>query len=150
VYLQVPLVRITLACPAHPPSHGDKSGLASNLKWIHMTGAGIEHVMPLDWLPTSKVLTYKSGVHAPKAGQFAVTAASRWSAARGGSGCVRFRDVAAGFAALVRAQRHTDTPCLFRRRGQFWPLTIDLVFENMASWVAGKPFRNIIDRNLRY
>ena len=30
--------------------------------------------MPLDWLPTSTVLTNKSGVHAPKAEQFAVTA----------------------------------------------------------------------------
>tara|TARA_Y100001933_G_scaffold249318_1_gene284191 strand:- start:2172 stop:2534 length:363 start_codon:yes stop_codon:yes gene_type:complete len=29
-------------------------------------------------------------------------------------------------------------------------LTIDLVFENMASWVAGKPFRNIVNRKLRY
>tara|TARA_Y100001968_G_scaffold295567_1_gene303069 strand:- start:845 stop:1195 length:351 start_codon:yes stop_codon:yes gene_type:complete len=74
VYLQVPLVQITLACPAHPPSHGDKSRLAPNLKWIHKTGAGIEYVMPLDWLPTSAVLTYKSGVHAPKTVQFAVTA----------------------------------------------------------------------------
>ena len=32
----------------------------------------------------------------------------------------------------------------------YGPLTIDLGFENIASWVAGKPFRNIIDRKLRY
>ena len=29
-------------------------------------------------------------------------------------------------------------------------LTIDLVFETIANWVAGKPFRNIVDRKLRY
>lgn len=39
-----------------------------------MTGAGIEHVMPLDWLPTGTVLTNNRGVHAPKAEQFAMTA----------------------------------------------------------------------------
>ena len=31
----------------------------------------------------------------------------------------------------------------------YGPLTIDLVFENIASWVAGKHFRNIVDRKLR-
>ena len=29
-------------------------------------------------------------------------------------------------------------------------LTIDLVFETITNWVAGKPFRNIVDRKLRY
>jgi glyoxylate/hydroxypyruvate reductase A len=47
---------------------------APNLKWIHMTGAGIEHVLPLDWLPPGAVLTNNRGVHAPKARQFAMTA----------------------------------------------------------------------------
>lgn len=47
---------------------------APNLKWIHLTGAGIEHVMPLDWLPPGTVLTNNRGVHAPKARQFAMTA----------------------------------------------------------------------------
>ncbi len=47
---------------------------APNLKWIHLTGAGIEHVMPLDWLPQGAVLTNNRGVHAPKARQFAMTA----------------------------------------------------------------------------
>ena len=47
---------------------------APNLKWIHMTGAGIEHVLPLDWLPPNTVLTNNRGVHRPKAQQFAMTA----------------------------------------------------------------------------
>jgi glyoxylate/hydroxypyruvate reductase len=44
---------------------------APRLKWIHMTGAGIEHIMPLDWLPPGAVVTTNSGVHAQKAGEFA-------------------------------------------------------------------------------
>lgn len=47
---------------------------APNLKWVHMTGAGIEHVLPLDWLPPGAVLTNNRGVHRPKAQQFAMTA----------------------------------------------------------------------------
>ena len=47
---------------------------APNLKWIHMTGAGIEHVLPLDWLPAGTVLTNNRGVHRPKAQQFTMTA----------------------------------------------------------------------------
>ncbi len=47
---------------------------APKLKWIQLTGAGIEHVMPLDWLPAGTVLTNNRGVHAHKAGQFAMTA----------------------------------------------------------------------------
>ena len=47
---------------------------APNLKWIHMTGAGIEHVLPLEWLPAGTVLTNNRGVHRPKAQQFTMTA----------------------------------------------------------------------------
>ena len=47
---------------------------APKLKWIHLTGAGIEHVLPLDWLPPGAVLTNNRGVHRPKAQQFAMTA----------------------------------------------------------------------------
>jgi glyoxylate/hydroxypyruvate reductase A len=54
--------------------HAETARLAPRLKWIHMTGAGIEHVMPLDWLPPGTVLTNNRGVHAPKAEQFAMTA----------------------------------------------------------------------------
>ncbi len=47
---------------------------APRLRWIHMTGAGIEHLMPLDWLPETITITTNSGVHAPKAGEFAAMA----------------------------------------------------------------------------
>jgi len=52
----------------------DLAGRAPRLKWIHMTGAGIEHIVPLDWLPRGAVVTTNSGVHAPKAGEFAAMA----------------------------------------------------------------------------
>jgi len=43
---------------------------APRLKWIHIWGAGIEHLLPLDWLPKNIVLTNNSGVHVPKAGEY--------------------------------------------------------------------------------
>jgi phosphoglycerate dehydrogenase-like enzyme len=36
------------------------------LRWIHIIGAGIEPLLPLDWLPPGTVLTNNSGVHAEK------------------------------------------------------------------------------------
>ena len=52
----------------------DLARRAPRLEWIHMTGAGIEHIMPLDWLPPGAVVTTNSGVHAQKAGEFAAMA----------------------------------------------------------------------------
>lgn len=52
----------------------DLAARAPRLRWIHLTGAGIEHVLPLTWLPPGVVLTNNSGVHAPKAADFAATA----------------------------------------------------------------------------
>ena len=40
---------------------------APDLKWIHIIGAGIEPLLPLDWLPSGVVLTNNSGVHFEKA-----------------------------------------------------------------------------------
>jgi phosphoglycerate dehydrogenase-like enzyme len=40
---------------------------ASALKWIHIIGAGIEPLLPLDWLPSDVTLTNNSGVHFEKA-----------------------------------------------------------------------------------
>ncbi len=37
------------------------------LRWIHIIGAGIEPLLPLDWLPPGVVLTNNSGVHWDKA-----------------------------------------------------------------------------------
>jgi phosphoglycerate dehydrogenase-like enzyme len=39
---------------------------APKLRWIHVTGAGIDPLLPLDWLPPEMVLTNNSGVHADK------------------------------------------------------------------------------------
>ena len=51
------------------PRH-DLAARAPRLKWIHVTGAGIEHLLPMDWLPSSVTLTNNSGVHARKAGEY--------------------------------------------------------------------------------
>lgn len=42
------------------------AGAAPRLRWIHIIGAGIEPLLPLDWLPRGMVLTNNSGVHAEK------------------------------------------------------------------------------------
>jgi phosphoglycerate dehydrogenase-like enzyme len=43
---------------------------APQLKWIHIIGAGIEHLAPLDWLPPGVTLTNNSGVHRAKAAEY--------------------------------------------------------------------------------
>ncbi len=40
---------------------------APHLKWIQTTGAGVDQLFPLDWLPPDIVLTNNSGAHGPKA-----------------------------------------------------------------------------------
>ena len=40
--------------------------VAPELRWIHITGAGIEPLLPLQWLPEQVVLTNNSGVHVEK------------------------------------------------------------------------------------
>ena len=40
--------------------------VAPNLRWIQVTGAGIEPSLPLDWLPRQVVLLKNSGVHVEK------------------------------------------------------------------------------------
>ena len=47
---------------------------APKLRWIHIIGAGIEPLLPLDWLPEQVTLTNNSGVHAEKTGEFATLA----------------------------------------------------------------------------
>lgn len=47
---------------------------APRLRWIQLTGAGAEHLLPLDWLPRGVALTTASGVHAAKAREFATMA----------------------------------------------------------------------------
>jgi len=51
----------------------DRSNLktrAPRLKWIHSTSAGIDGVLPLDWLPRGTVFTNNSGAHGHKAEQY--------------------------------------------------------------------------------
>jgi len=47
---------------------------APALEWIHVIGAGIEHLLPLDWLPRGVTLTNSRGVHAEKAGEYGLMA----------------------------------------------------------------------------
>ncbi len=52
----------------------DLAQRAPNLEWIHVIGAGIEHYLPLDWLPRGVALVNNRGVHAPKAGEYGAMA----------------------------------------------------------------------------
>ena len=47
---------------------------APHLKWIQLTGAGVEHLRPFDWMPPGLKLTNCSGVHGPKVAEFATMA----------------------------------------------------------------------------
>jgi len=47
---------------------------APNLRWIHIIGAGVEHLQPLDWLPDGVSLTNNRGIHAAKAGEYGLMA----------------------------------------------------------------------------
>ena len=44
--------------------------IAPNLKWVHLISAGVEHLLPLDWMFDDLVLTNSSGVHAKNAGEY--------------------------------------------------------------------------------
>ena len=44
--------------------------VSPNLKWIHCVSAGIEHLLPLDWMFEGLILTNNSGVHSKKAGEY--------------------------------------------------------------------------------
>lgn len=45
---------------------------APRLRWIHTIGAGVEKVLPLDWLHAGLRFTNNSGVHRPKMYEFAL------------------------------------------------------------------------------
>ena len=48
--------------------------VAPKLKWIHIIGAGVEHLSPMDWVPEGLQLVNNKGAHAAKAGEFALMA----------------------------------------------------------------------------
>jgi len=52
----------------------DLAQRAPKLRWVHAHGAGVGHYMPLDWLPKGAVLTNSSGVHGPRAAEYAIMA----------------------------------------------------------------------------
>src|SRR5215218_1752944 len=43
---------------------------APDLKMIHLIGAGVEHLRPLDWVPKAVAITNNRGIHTQKAGEF--------------------------------------------------------------------------------
>jgi phosphoglycerate dehydrogenase-like enzyme len=47
---------------------------APRLRWVHAHGAGVNHLMPLTWLPKGAVLTNSRGVHAERASEYAIMA----------------------------------------------------------------------------
>lgn len=47
---------------------------APKLRWIQTTGAGIDHLLPLDWLPREITLTNNSGPHGARAEDFCIMA----------------------------------------------------------------------------
>jgi phosphoglycerate dehydrogenase-like enzyme len=47
---------------------------APRLRWVHAHGAGVGHMMPLDWLPPGAVLTNSRGVHGQRATEYAFMA----------------------------------------------------------------------------
>jgi len=44
--------------------------ISPNLKWIHCISAGINHLIPLDWMHEGLKLTNNSGIHSKKAGEY--------------------------------------------------------------------------------
>jgi phosphoglycerate dehydrogenase-like enzyme len=61
----------TVSCmiASRPPRENLRT-LAPRLQWIQTTGAGVDHLLPLDWLPADIVLTNNSGVHGAKCEEF--------------------------------------------------------------------------------
>ena len=47
---------------------------APNLRWIHIIGAGVEHLCPMQWLPENVTVVNNRGAHADKGGEFALMA----------------------------------------------------------------------------
>ena len=52
----------------------DQARRAPRLRWFHAHGAGVNHLMPLDWLPRGAVLTNSRGVHGERATEYAAMA----------------------------------------------------------------------------
>jgi phosphoglycerate dehydrogenase-like enzyme len=57
-----------------PANRNKLASRAPRLKWIHATSAGIDGVLPLDWLPRGMAFTNNSGAHGHKTEQYMVMA----------------------------------------------------------------------------
>ena len=58
---------------SRPPTENLRQ-CAPRLRWIQTTGAGVDHLLPLDWLPQGVTLTNNSGPHGPKCEDFCTMA----------------------------------------------------------------------------
>ena len=54
--------------------HRNIAKRAPKLRWIHATGAGVEHFTPFDWLPDDVAFTNNRGVHGARAHEYAIMA----------------------------------------------------------------------------
>jgi len=45
------------------------AAVAPELKWLNVPSAGVEYLMPLDWLPEGVLFTNNSGTHGPRAAE---------------------------------------------------------------------------------
>lgn len=52
----------------------DLGAIAPNLRLIQLQGAGISHLVPLDWVPPGVVLTNSSGAHGSRASEYLIMA----------------------------------------------------------------------------
>ncbi len=48
--------------------------VAPKLRWIHIIGAGVEHLCPMDWVPEGVTVVNNRGAHAAKGGEFVLMA----------------------------------------------------------------------------
>lgn len=48
--------------------------IAPKLRWIQLQGAGVNHLLPLDWIPQNVTLTNSRGVHGKRASEYVMMA----------------------------------------------------------------------------
>lgn len=53
-----------------PAEHGRLEQRAPRLRWLHHTSAGVDRLLPLDWLPRNIAFTNNHGAHGAKAEQY--------------------------------------------------------------------------------
>ena len=100
---------------------GQLAEAAPQLRWIHIIGAGIEPLLPLDWLPDRVVLTNNSGVHADKIRESAMMALLMLNAR---------------LPAIVTSQRHARWDPIFTPR-IFGKTVLIVGIGEMGAAVAG-------------